>query len=158
MESCSGKTTHSCQLAGGGSAVHKREHGRFLGLLSRQLGDHPWVSTTYTSNIGNGPGIDDGRTAERESEEIVSNKSERLLSILPRFSNIHHGTSSQGEATLYDKHGGLDLESSGGVRSSKNRDGLNSTKRDVEEGTILGRKAKAFDQGGTKCVCTIGQL
>jgi hypothetical protein len=116
------------------------------------------VSTTYTSNIGNGPGIDDGRTAERESEEIVSNKSERLLSILPRFSNIHHGTSSQSEATLHDKHGGLDLESSSGVRSSENRDGLNSTKGYVEEGAILGRKAKAFDQSGTEGVCTSGQL
>jgi len=113
---------------------------------------------TYASNIGNRPRVNNRRTPERESEEVVSNQSEGLLSVLAGFSNIHHSTSSQREGALDNEHCGLDLESSGGVRSSENRDSLNNTKGNVQQGTVLGGEAKTFDQGGAEGVGTARQL
>jgi hypothetical protein len=75
---------------------------------------------TYTTNVGNSPRVDDGRTTERKGEEIVSDQSEGLLTVLTGLGDVHHCSSSESEATLNDKHRGLDLESSSGVGPSEN--------------------------------------
>jgi hypothetical protein len=80
------------------------------------------------------------------------------LSVLTRLGDIHHSTPSQCETTLYDEHGRFDLESSGSVGSSEDRNGLDSTEWDVEEGTVLGGEPETLDKSWTKGVCPMSQL